>query len=484
MGSDRQEDGLENKILSAVDEIIKSGEFQKLNSVVSETVSVAMSEVGKQLEAAGKSAKAAVEKEAARTEAKDTCAKAEQQAKEAYVKAAQQVKEAARNLKAEKKQDLGSKEGIVLQKHGKLGRNKLRRVGSASGGWLQTIGGIFCVIFGFQLADCIMTFFPGGGIFRAEELLENAVCFLLSAAVISIGKGKVARIKRAERYLKLMQGKSYINLNELALLSHKEETEILTDIKRMIKKGIFPEGHLDVTEKCLIIGDAAYSEYIQLERSRQALLAEEQEVRNAEKQSAEHDAEQAAQHAAGQEIVPKADGASDASQERPAELETMIQEGRAYIKQFRELNDLIEGEEISAKLFHLENVLKEIFEQLAEHPEQMPQMHKFMEYYLPTTLKLVTAYEEFDGVSAPGEDILASKREIEKTLDTINLAFEELLNKMFQARVYDVTTDAQVLQTMLAREGLTREPVFAERAVENTAEPLKMESLHGERHLT
>ena len=75
----------------------------------------------------------------------------------------------------------------------------------------------------------------------------------------------------------------------------------------------------------------------------------------------------------------------------------------------------------------------------------------------------------------PGEDILASKREIEKTLDTINMAFEELLNKLFRARVYDVTTDAQVLKTMLAREGLTREPVFAGRVVRNEPDTMKRE---------
>ena len=139
------------------------------------------------------------------------------------------------------------------------------------------------------------------------------------------------------------------------------------------------------------------------------------------------------------------------------------------------MNDAIEGEVISAKLYQLENLLKEIFARVKEHPEQRPEMRRFMEYYLPTTLKLVAAYEEFDRVSVPGEDILSSKQEIEKTLDTINMAFEELLNKLFRARVYDVTTDAQVLKTMLAREGLTREPVFAGRTVKKEPKTMEME---------
>ena len=87
-------------------------------------------------------------------------------------------------------------------------------------------------------------------------------------------------------------------------------------------------------------------------------------------------------------------------------------------------------EVISAKLSRLENLLKDIFSSVREHPDQMHRMHKLMDYYLPTTLKLVEAYEEFDRVKAPGEDIIKAKAEIENTLDTINQAFAELLNNL------------------------------------------------------
>ena len=70
------------------------------------------------------------------------------------------------------------------------------------------------------------------------------------------------------------------------------------------------------------------------------------------------------------------------------------------------------------------------------------------------------AYEEFDSLSVQGEEIAEAKAEIEKTLDTINKAFGELLNKLFRDTAYDVTTDAQVLQTMLAKEGLAGQSVF------------------------
>ena len=78
-----------------------------------------------------------------------------------------------------------------------------------------------------------------------------------------------------------------------------------------------------------------------------------------------------------------------------------------------------------------------------------------MSYYLPTTLKLVQAYCEFDQQSVAGENVAAAKKEIEDTLDTINTAFANLLDSLFEDAVMDVSTDISVLETMLKQEGLT-----------------------------
>ena len=78
-----------------------------------------------------------------------------------------------------------------------------------------------------------------------------------------------------------------------------------------------------------------------------------------------------------------------------------------------------------------------------------------MQYYLPITLKLVKAYREFGEQSIQGENITRVKTEIRDTLDTINIAFENLLDSLFQDDALDISTDISVLETMLAQEGLT-----------------------------
>ena len=88
-------------------------------------------------------------------------------------------------------------------------------------------------------------------------------------------------------------------------------------------------------------------------------------------------------------------------------------------------------------------------------PELISDLHKFMDYYLPTTVKLLKAYEELDKQPVEGENIKTAKQEIENTLDTINEAFENLLDSFFRNTAWDVSTDISVLKTMLAQEGLT-----------------------------
>ena len=125
------------------------------------------------------------------------------------------------------------------------------------------------------------------------------------------------------------------------------------------------------------------------------------------------------------------------------------------IRRIRESNDRIEGEEVSAKMDRLEQIAEKIFEQVQEHREKLPDIRKLMNYYLPTTLKLLDAYEEFDSQPVQGENIKTAKQQIEQTLDTINIAFENLLDKLFTDEVLDVSSDISVLETMLKQEGLT-----------------------------
>lgn len=307
------------------------------------------------------------------------------------------------------------------------------RIGSVSGTLMQVFGGIGIVVFSVMflmllLALTATDFATLGG--AGTVCLVGAVLSLL--AVIS-GKNKKKRLARAERYARICGKNRYCNIDELAMHVNSTAKAVLKDVKKILRIGYYPQGHLDRNGTCLMLDDKIYNEYLAIEKARLAALPDK---------------------TADKKALPAAEPAPESTQEK-SELDEMITQGMDCIAKLRQMNDNIPGEEISLKLFRLENLLRDIFDRLKEHPEQRGKMKKFMDYYLPVTLKLVGAYEEFDSLSVQGEDIAEAKAEIEKTLDTINDAFSELLERLFRDSAFDATTDAQVLQTMLAKDGLT-----------------------------
>ena len=338
----------------------------------------------------------------------------------------------------------GEKNGQVKQ----LPAIKTRKVGEVASVLYMTFGGI-----GIGVGSIMLVILLSVGVLGWPLTIFGGLA-LGSFAMVKNGVSKRKRLKRAARYVQICGKNAYVDIDVLAAHTGQKVRKVLNDVKQMIRIGIFPEGHLDDEQAVLMLSDTVFKEYIDLQKQRKALEIEQKAAALKNKNKKKNkDSEQIVADAVKVEDVLETEEHPD------PDIAQMIRDGKGFIKRIRTANDEIPGEVISNKLYELERLLEEIFERVKEHPEEKDQMRKFMNYYLPTTLKLVEAYAEFDRVSVPGEDILSAKAEIEKALDTINQAFGELLNKLFKATVYDVTTDAQVLQTMLAKEGLTKDEI-------------------------
>lgn len=252
-----------------------------------------------------------------------------------------------------------------------------------------------------------------------------------AAGIVMIGKG-ISRNRlsnKFDQYLRLLDGKTYIDISMLAQYSHSSRDDVIKTVKKMLKKRWFRQGHLDPQESCLMISDEAYSQYLET-------------VRNVKQQQEE-------------ETLRKKE--MESRRGYSAEVEAVLAEGKEYVRRIRKSNDEIPGEEISAKIYRMELLVARIFRQLEAHPENIGDLRKLMEYYLPMTIKLLDAYEELDRQPVYGENINASKKEIEDALDTLNTAFEKLLDNLFREKSWDVSADISVLQAMLAQEGLTED---------------------------
>ena len=144
------------------------------------------------------------------------------------------------------------------------------------------------------------------------------------------------------------------------------------------------------------------------------------------------------------------------------ELDKMITDGKLAIGEMRRLNESIKDATISGQIDRLEEISGKIFAQVQAEPKKLPQIRKFMSYYLPTTLKLLNSYDRMGAQGISGENIDATLDKVENMMDTIVKAFEKQLDSLFGAEAMDISTDITVLETMMAREGLTEQEMKAQ----------------------
>ena len=148
-----------------------------------------------------------------------------------------------------------------------------------------------------------------------------------------------------------------------------------------------------------------------------------------------------------------------------AALDKMIDDGKKAIAEMKRLDDSIADPTISAQIVRLQELSGKIFAQVEQHPEKLPQIRKFMSYYLPTTLKLLNAYDRMGQQGVAGENITSTMHKVEGIMAAIITAFEKQLDNLFSAEALDLSTDMVVLENMMAREGLSEDPLH--RAVQD-----------------
>ena len=136
------------------------------------------------------------------------------------------------------------------------------------------------------------------------------------------------------------------------------------------------------------------------------------------------------------------------------EIDALIKERERAVSEMRRLNDNIADEKISAQIDHLEEVTGKIIDHVVAQPRKLPQIRRFLNYYLPTTLKILNAYDRMDSAGISGSNIDATKQKVEKMMDTITQAYDKQLDALFGEEALDISTDITVMENLLNSEGL------------------------------
>lgn len=257
-----------------------------------------------------------------------------------------------------------------------------------------------------------------------EDLLSGLALTAGGGAMLYSGFSMDRQLGRFSKYLLVLGDREAMPIDELARTLGYSQRRVEKDLEKMIDKGYFGgKAYLNAELGYLFRGGNAEAGFRQ--RFQEAREAAEE---------------------------PKAP-----RQAAPKEAE----EGYSGIlRNIRRANDQIADPVLSAQISRLEEITAKIFKAVEEDPRKKDRIGTFLNYYLPTTQKLLNSYAQFEAVGMEGENLRQAKQRIETTMDSIVKGFEHQLDELYQADAMDVDSDIRVMEHMLRRDTGSAEQDF------------------------
>ena len=300
-----------------------------------------------------------------------------------------------------------------------------------------SVSGILCMVFGtigISIYGISVLAFSVVKIFFSSLLIGGNILFVVlflffvaSLALLLKGISLRKRVKRFKKYVRVIDNNTYISIGDLAKFAKEKERFLIKDLSKMIDTGMFLEGHIDEEKTYFMLNDEVYGDYLNLKKQQIAKESNKKKLKEEIDNSAKE------------------------------ESESTIKIGRDYIEQIKTVKNELYREEIFANLDKLENISQQILNQVEKNPQKAQEVNKFINHYLPITIKLINSYEELNNQVVQGDNIKNAKIEIEKSIELINKAFENLLDDLFEDVALDISTDISVLKTLFKQEGLGEE---------------------------
>lgn len=312
---------------------------------------------------------------------------------------------------------------------------------TASGVVMAAAGGAGMVFFGIPALVSALAPAVAGN----PEVAVTAILGILTAGFATLLGFGIRNLRRASKLKALQRAvgqREAVGFDDLAARMQVSPKAALAASRTLIKGGYLPEGRIDDENTTLMVTENAYHQYRQFQQSQRQTLAERE----------------AAEAARAAEAAARAAHEQDISERLTPEQRAFVARGRDYVRQMDELNAAIDDAAVSERITAIQDVVGRILARAEEEPAVIAGLDRLTAYYLPTTVKLLDAYDRLEEEPIQGENISSSRSEIEHTLEVLHSAFEKLFDDTYQDLSLDVSADISVLHAMLAQEGLTEGP--------------------------
>lgn len=279
-------------------------------------------------------------------------------------------------------------------------------IGKNWGRGLIIAGAIVTALFGFLLAGEFVDMVSWGYYsYMLREFLYLTGFTATGLVLLFCGIGRRKKAARYRRYLTLVGKRDSLSIEALANAVPVSYRKACDDLQDMLERGFLPAGYIDAAERRIIFSDAGLQE---------------------------------APKPASEPAEPKAQMAAD----------------DAILVEIKAINDDIDDVSMSQKIDRIGEITGKILDYQRKNPDAAPELHNFLNYYLPTTLKILHSYAQMEAQGIEGENISATKARIEGMMDKVVEGFEKRLDKLFQSDALDISSDVQVLEQMLKKDGL------------------------------
>ena len=273
---------------------------------------------------------------------------------------------------------------------------------------LTTLGVVLSAIFGFISIEEIV-----GNLWMLPDIawyLESMVfplCgFGAGLGCLWGGLRRQKRVRTFRSYLAMIGSRTTISISALSSAMGVSPAKVRDTLEDMLDDGFFPLGYLDYGSDRLVL---------------------------------------------------TSDGIPDPpkEEEKPAQEEPAEDPQNAILEEIRAINADIDNPKLNQQIDRIGVITAKVFEYQRSHPQKSNQLHSFLSYYLPTTLKILRAYAQLEDQEVDGENISAAMERIEGMMDKVVEGFEKQLDQLFQGDALDITADVEVLERMLAKDGLS-----------------------------
>ena len=251
----------------------------------------------------------------------------------------------------------------------------------------------------------------------------SSVVLLTNAYLVSKLISEIRFKARFDIYEELLGYKSLEYVEDIALCAKQKETLVIKDLECAVKRKLIPQGHLSRENRVFMVSNDVYERYMEkpavYDRYFQKMIEERHRV-----------------------------------QSRTKQISEIMETGEQYIEKIHGYGTLVKDKHVFRKISRMEHVVSMIFHEIDVNPNQAQSLGVFLEYYLPTTEKLLDAYVTMDEKQASGKNVTQTRKDIEEAFSAIVRAFEGVLEKLYEEHEMDIASDIAAMELSMKQEGL------------------------------